>query len=73
MSSCDEAERLIMYRAGYQAFLSTNVVCLILCIVIFIFTFLFKTDIMGFVYVCMILLVNNVSYMTRAAKLERRR
>lgn len=45
----------------------------ILCIVIFIFTFLFKTDIMGFVYVCMILLVNNVSYMTRAGKLERRR
>lgn len=73
MSSCDEAERLIVYRAGYQAFLSTNVVCLILCIVIFIFTFLFKTDIMGFVYVCMILLVNNVSYMMRAAKLERRR
>lgn len=73
MSSCDEAEWLIVYRAGYQAFLSTNVVCLILCIVIFIFTFLFKTDIMGFVYVCMILLVNNVSYMTRAAKLERRR
>ena len=73
MSSCDEAERLIVYRAGYQAFLSTNVVCLILCIVTFIFTFLFKTDIMGFVYVCMILLVNNVSYMMRAAKLERRR
>lgn len=73
MSSCDEAERLIVYRAGYQAFLSTNLVCLILCIVTFIFTFLFKTDIMGFVYVCMILLVNNVSYMTRAAKLERRR
>ena len=41
--------------------------------VTFIFTFLFKTDIMGFVYVCMILLVNNVSYMMRAAKLERRR
>lgn len=73
MSSCDEAERLIVYRAGYQAFLSTNVVCLILCIVTFIFTFLFKTDIMGFVYVCIILLVNNVSYMMRAAKLERRR
>ncbi len=69
MSSCDEAERLIVYRAGYQAFLSTNVVCLILCIVTFIFTFLFKTDIMGFVYVCMILLVNNVSYMMRVAKL----
>ena len=46
---------------------------LILCIVTFIFTFLFKTDIMGFVYVCIILLVNNVSYMMRAAKLERRR
>ncbi len=73
MSSCDEAERLIAYRAGYQAFLNTNVVCLILCIVTFIFTFLFKTDIMGFVYVCMILLVNNVSYMMRAVRLERRR
>lgn len=73
MNSCDEAERLIAYRAGYQAFLSTNLACLILCIVTFIFTFLFKTDIMGFVYVCMILLVNNVSYMLRAAKLERRK
>ena len=51
----------------------SNLVCLILCIVTFIFTFLFKTDIMGFVYVFIILLVNNVSYMMRAAKLERHR
>ncbi len=71
MNSCDEAERLIAYRAGYQAFLSTNMVYMVLCIVTFIFTFLFKTDIMGFVYVCIIQLVNNVSYMMRAAKLER--
>jgi hypothetical protein len=73
MDSCDEAQKMIVYKAGYKAFQSTNVVCLILILVAFICSFTFKTDLAGLIFVCIILFVNNMSYMLRAAKLEKRK
>lgn len=73
MNSCDEAEKLIVYKAGYKAFLNTNITCIILCMVAFVVTLLFKMDVLALVFVCIIWFANNLSYMLRAAKLEKRK
>ena len=72
MDSSDEAQKLIAYKAGYQAFLNTNIVCVVMCTVSLIVMFLFKTGVYPLLCVCVIWLVNNVSYMFRAVRLERR-
>jgi hypothetical protein len=73
MNSCDEAERLIAYKAGYKAFLNTNTTCIVMCIVAFVVSVSFRTNVFALVCVCVIWFVNNLSYMLRAAKLERRK
>lgn len=73
MNSCDEAEKMIAYKAGYKACLNTNITCTVLCMVAFAVTLLFKTDVLALVFVCIIWFVNNLSYMLKAAKLERRK
>lgn len=73
MNSCDEAEKLIVYKAGYKAFLNTNITCIILCMVAFVVTLLFKPDVLALVFVCIIWFANNLSYMLKAAKLEKRK
>jgi hypothetical protein len=72
MNSCDEAERLTVYKAGYKAYQNTNVACLILIVAAFICSMTFKTDMIALVFICIIWFVNNMSYMLRAAKLEKR-
>lgn len=72
LSSCDEAQKLITYKATYKAFMDTNITCIVLYILTFIGTFMLKTGIWPMLCVCVIMLVNNLSYMLRAAKLERR-
>lgn len=73
MNSCDEAQQMMVYKAGYKAFLNTNITCMILCMVAFFVIFLFKTDVLALVFVCIIWLANNLSYMLRAAKLDKRK
>ncbi|MCM1498327.1 MAG: DUF3169 family protein [Clostridium sp.] len=70
-SSFDEAQKLITYKAAYKAFMDTNYTCIILYILAFMGMFIFKTGIYPLLCVCVIMLVNNLSYMLRAAKLER--
>ncbi|MGN0496422.1 MAG: DUF3169 family protein [Lachnospiraceae bacterium] len=73
LASCDEGQKLITYQAAYKAFQNTNAACAILWILAFMGMFIFKTGIFPVLYICIIWLVNNVSYMLRAAKLERRK
>lgn len=71
LSSCDEAQKLITYKATYKAFVDTNIACIVLYILTFLGIFMLKTSIWPMLNVCVIMLVNNLSYMLRAAKLER--
>lgn len=71
MDSCDEAQKLIAYQAGYQSFKNTNLTCTIMWVLVFAGMFMFKTGVCPLLVVCIIWLVNSVSYMLRAAKLER--
>jgi hypothetical protein len=73
MDSCDEAQKMIAYKAGYKAFQSTNAACLILILTAFICSVAFQTDLVALIFVCVIWFVNNLSYMIRAAKLEKRK
>jgi hypothetical protein len=73
MNSCDEAQKMMAYKAGYKAYQSTNAVCLILILVAFVCSVTFKTDLLALIFVCVIWFVNNMSYMLRAAKLEKRK
>jgi hypothetical protein len=71
MNSCDEAQKMIAYKAGYKAFQSTNIACLILILAAFICSFAFQTDLTTLVFVSIIWFVNNLSYMIRVVKLEK--
>jgi hypothetical protein len=73
MDSCDEAQKMIAYKAGYKAFQSTNAACLILILAAFICSVDFQTNLVALIFVCVIWFVNNLSYMIRAAKLEKRK
>lgn len=73
LSSCDEAQKLIAYKATYKAFRDTNITCFVIYILAFMGIFIFKTGIWPMLCVCVIMLVNNLSYMLWAAKLERGR
>lgn len=71
LESCDEAQKLIAYQAGYASFKNTNFACTIMWVLAFVGMFMFKTGIFPLLAVCAIWLVSSVSYMLRAAKLER--
>lgn len=71
LNSSDEAQKLIAYKAAYQAFKNTNHTCIVLCVISMICMFLFKTGIYALGCICIVWLVNVVSYMVRGAKLER--
>jgi hypothetical protein len=73
LNSCDEAQKMIVYKAGYKAYQSTNIVCIILILVAFICSSTLKTDLAGLIFVCIICFINNMSYLIRAAKLEKRK
>jgi hypothetical protein len=73
LDSCDEAQKMMAYQAGYVAYLGTNTACLVLMLAAFICAFSFHTDLTALVFVCIIWFVNNMSYMIRAAKLEKRK
>lgn len=68
---CDEAERMMQYKAGYAAFKSTQATCLILWIVCFALDVPFETGLFPLVIVTVIWLVCTVSYMKSALKQER--
>lgn len=70
-NSCDEAQQLMIYKAGYVAFKRVSTACTILWIVSFVGMMIFKTGIYPVLVVCVIWMINSVSYMVEAAKLER--
>lgn len=72
LSSCDEAEKLILYKATWQAFKNTQIVCIILLVLSILGMLAFQTGIYPMLCICIIWMVNSLSYMLKAAKLEKR-
>ncbi len=71
LDSCDEAQKLIVYKAGYQAYLSTHVACMVALGAGFIIIEIFKLDIFSIFLVGIIMGVNTITYAVTAARLEK--
>ena len=73
MDSSDEAEKQIVWQAGYNAYKAGNTACMVIWIIVFPLQVLFKTGILPVVSVGIIWLIMNTAYVQSAAKLSRRR
>jgi hypothetical protein len=69
--SCDEAEKQVIGQCAYKAFRVTNTTCMILWLIAFISEFTFHTGVFPVVCICAIWMVQNVSFIGTAMKLER--
>ncbi len=69
-SSCDEAEKMAMYQAGFRAFKTVSNTCMVLWIVTLTMQLLFQTGIFPVLCVCIIFLAGNISYFVAAMKNE---
>lgn len=73
LASCDEAQRIIAYKAAYASFRKTNAACIIMWVISFITMLVLNTGIYPILCICMIWLVNNAAYMIKGAELEKRK
>ncbi len=71
LSVSDEAEKEIIYKSGYQAYKNVNIICIILFAVTFIGMLTFDTGVFSYLCVCVIEVVNVLSYSLHIAKLEK--
>ena len=69
--SCDELEKIIIYKSAYKAYKTTALTCVILWIVTATLSIAFKTGPLPSIAVTVIWLVQTVSYCREAMKLER--
>lgn len=68
MDTCDEAEQLTIYKVSYKAYKKVNSLCLILFILLFFVSVIFKTGLFPIAIVLGILLYSNAVYMLEAVK-----
>ena len=69
--SCDELEKIIIYKSAYKAYKTTALTCVILWIVTATLSIAFKTGPLPSIAVTVVWLVQSVSYCREAMKLER--
>ncbi len=68
LNSCDEAEKIMIGKCSYKAYLATNSVCLILSVVLAVCALTFETGFLPSLAVCLIWLVNQSAYLKEAMK-----
>lgn len=69
--SCDEAQRNIIYEAGFRAYRAGTKACTTIWLVTFIAMFMFDTGLLPVFVVCIIWFVMLISYTVESGKLER--
>ncbi|MBD5536061.1 MAG: DUF3169 family protein [Lachnospiraceae bacterium] len=69
--SCDEREKLILYKAGYKAFYFGQVICIALAVISICCDLAFETGILPLVMVVAILLSMDVIYLCTGSRLEK--
>lgn len=73
VNSCDEAQKLMIYKAGYQAFKITNYTCMGVWLLAFIAQFMFHTGIFPTICIGIIWLVLIMTYSITSYKLENKK
>lgn len=71
LNSCDEAQKAMVYEASYTAFKNVSTACIVLMVLSFPAIFLLHTGIYPSLVITIIWLVNLLSYLLKAAKLEK--
>lgn len=69
--SCDEAQRLTMYKASYRAYGNTQKACMILWLLCFMLDIAVGIGMLPGVMIIVVWMVQTVTYMWTAAKLEK--
>ena len=69
--SCDEAQKMIIYEAGYRAYRAGAKACTFVWLGTFISMFMFNTGLMPVFTVCIIWFVMLICYTVESGKLER--
>lgn len=69
--SCDEREKLILYKAGYKAFYSGQLVCIALAVISICCDLAFETGLLPLAMVMTILLSMDVVYLCTSSRLEK--
>ena len=69
--SCDEAQKMIIYEAGYRAYRAGMKACTFIWLVTFISMFMFNTGLMPVFTVCIIWFIMMICYTVQSGKLER--
>ena len=70
--SCDELEKMIIYKSAYKAYKTTTITCVVLWVVTGTLSIAFKTGPLPCISVTVIWLIMTVSYCREAMKLEKR-
>ena len=73
LASCDEAQKLMIYEAGYKAFQATQMTCIVMWILALIGMLLFDIGIMPSVCVFVIWLTMTISYSIACRNIEKRK
>lgn len=71
MESCDEAQKLIIYRAGYSGYQAGKIACPVMWILGFVGQLVFQTGVLPVVCICTIWLVMAIAYLRTSLKLEK--
>lgn len=68
MDSCDEAEKILIGKCAYKAYIATNTVCTILAIVLAICALIFEIGFLPSLVVCLIWIINQSVYCKEAIR-----
>ncbi|MCR5737972.1 MAG: DUF3169 family protein [Eubacterium sp.] len=69
--SCDEGQKLIIYKSAYAAFKWVNYICISLWVLGVIGIFSFHTGVLPVIFVCIIYFISNMAFMVTSIKLEK--
>lgn len=68
LESCDEAERLTIYKCSYKAYKATNTVCMVMWLLSILTMEAFDTGIFPIICTCVIMLTSTLIYTLEAMK-----
>ncbi len=71
LESCDEAEQIIIYKASYKAYQTTNMLCIGLWLLLTLAGYFLRTGVLAVIVVVIFWAASNISYILEANKLEK--
>lgn len=70
-ASCDEAQKMIIYKSAYKAYKNVSICCVLFWVIATLGDMFFQTGLLPIILVSVIWLVQALSYMLESMKLEK--